>query len=79
MPRTRPLLPPDLGSLIIGAAMAQSRNDSDLAAILGISRQSFNSKKKHLLDKLSFNDIIKLCRELGITREQLINLVYLKN
>lgn len=77
MPRVKAL--PDLGSLIIGAAVAQSRKDADLAAILGMSRQSFNSKKTHLLDELTFNQIIKLCRELGITREQLMSLVYLKN
>ena len=77
MPRVKPL--PDLGSLIIGAAIVQGRKDAELAAIVGMSRQSFNSKKAHLLDELTFQQIIKLCRELDITKDQLMSLVYLKN
>ena len=76
MPRVKLL--PDLGALIIGAASVQGFKDADLAEMLGMSRQSFNGKKSRLLDELSFNDVIKLCRELGISREQVTNLIYLK-
>lgn len=79
MPRVRPLVPNTLTALIFGAAAIQGKNDADLAEVVGVTRSTFNLKKSDLLNKLSYEQVMKLCRFLNISKEQVYSALVLRS
>lgn len=68
----------DLGALILGTAALRGVNQKTLAAVAGIAASTLCDKKNNDFGTLSFNQIVRMCKHLGITRESFAAAVPLK-
>ena len=61
-----------LGALVLGTAAIKSLPQYKLAAIGDMTSSSFSNKVNHNKDfgSLTLNQVLAMCAELGITREQ---------
>lgn len=76
MPRVK-LAVPDLEAMLLGRAVQQKRTDTEMAAVIGVTRPCYSRYKKNLLDHLSYRQTIAVCKYLGVSLEEFASTVRL--
>ena len=69
MPKIKYLGTPDLGAVILGTAVQKQIPLEEIALTLECSVKTACNVKKDLLNRLSFNDVMKLCKLVDLPLE----------
>jgi len=72
MPKIKYLGKHKLSLLLLGAIASSSIDRAEIAKSLNVSPATFYRWIKDPLNRMSFNDVIKLCKLLGISNEELL-------
>ena len=70
MPRVKWIGQPKLDDLILGRAAKVGVRDYALAEMAGEHKSTFCDHKKDLLDRLSYNQVLALCKGLNISLDE---------